>query len=461
MTQSSPSDALGLKVLIADDEPSIRLSLATCVEALGCVTQQSADGPAALAAASRERFDLAFVDVRLGNSDGLDLIPRLRAQSPEITIVVMTAYASVDRAVEAMRRGAWDFVAKPFTPDQVRQAVARAAERRRLLSRVADLEDRLTRAAPDPIRAPDPVAASQSPAFRAVLETLIRAAASDAPVLLRGESGTGKSSLARLIHERSRRAARPFGVVNCPTLTPELLAADLFGHVRGAFTGAVRDQPGIVGTADGGTVFLDEIAEIAPSLQAKLLRFAQYHEYERVGEAVTRRADVRIIAATNRDVEAEVAAGRFREDLLYRLNVVDVVVPPLRDRPEDIVPLAEGFLVLFGQTAGRPLMRLTDPALAALVRHRWPGNVRELRNTMERVAILWNDDEVPAEALPERIRGAGAATPQVGGDFTVDEIEREHILRVLSRHPRPDDAARVLGIDPSTLWRKRKKLGDA
>jgi NtrC-family two-component system response regulator AlgB len=377
-----------------------------------------------------------------------------------MTIVVMTAYASVDRAVEAMRHGAWDFVAKPFTPDQVRQAVLRAAERRRLMSRVADLEERLAMAAPDSFVAADPLVASASPAFRAVIETLVRAAASDAPVLLRGESGTGKSSLARMVHDRSRRAARPFAVVNCPTLTADLLAAELFGHVRGAFTGAVRDQAGRVETADGGTLFLDEVAEIPPNLQSKLLRFAQDREYERVGEPVTRRADVRIVAATNRDVDAEVAAGRFREDLLYRLNVVDVVVPPLRDRPEDIVRLAEGFLLVFGLTAGRPRMTLTAAAQAALQRHRWPGNVRELRNAMERVAILWTADEVPAEALPERIRGSSTATPQVGGDFTLDEVEREHLLRVLTRHPRPDDAARVLGIDPSTLWRKRKRLGD-
>jgi NtrC-family two-component system response regulator AlgB len=456
MTRAEAPDAAGLRVLVVDDEPSIRLSLEVCLEALGCEVRPAGDAAAAAAAADRQRFDLAFVDVRLGGGSGLDLLPALLARSPEMTIVVMTAYASVDRAVEAMRRGAWDFVAKPFTPDQVRQAVARAAERRRLLSRVAELESRLASAAPDPL------VESQSPAYRAAVETLVRAAAADAPVLLRGESGTGKSALARMLHDRSRRAARPFAVVNCPTLTADLLAAELFGHVRGAFTGAVRDQPGRVETADGGTVFLDEIAEIPPNLQSKLLRFVQDHEYERVGESVTRRADVRIVAATNRDVDAEVSAGRFREDLLYRLNVVDVVVPPLRDRPEDVIPLAESFLAFFGRAAGRPRMTLADSARAALARHRWPGNVRELRNAMERVAILWTSDEVPAEALPERIRGAAAPTPQVGGDFTLEEVEREHLLRVLARHPRPDEAARVLGIDPSTLWRKRKRLaGDA
>ncbi|MCG3133199.1 MAG: Alginate biosynthesis transcriptional regulatory protein AlgB [Planctomycetes bacterium] len=444
--------ATDLRVLVVDDEPGISLSLGVCLEAMGCSVVRAESADAACAAADRTRFDLAFVDLRLGAADGLEVLSLLRAKDPDTTMVVMTAYASVDRAVEAMRRGAWDFVAKPFTPDQVRQAVARAAERRRLLARVADLEGRLATAAPDPAEE------SACPAFRAVIETLRRAASSDAPVLLRGESGTGKSSLARIVHDRSRRAARPFAVVNCPTLTAELLAAELFGHARGAFTGAVQDRPGRVETADGGTLFLDEVAEIPPHLQAKLLRFAQDREYERVGDPATRRADVRIVAATNRDLDAEVAAGRFREDLLYRLNVVDVTVPALRDRPEDVIPLAERFLAFFARAAGRPRMVLTDSARATLERHRWPGNVRELRNAMERVAILWTADEVPAEALPERLRGAAAPTPQVGGEFTIEQIEREHLVRVLARHPKPEEAARVLGIDPSTLWRKRRRL---
>jgi NtrC-family two-component system response regulator AlgB len=276
-------------------------------------------------------------------------------------------------------------------------------------------------------------------------------------VLLRGESGTGKGVLARALHAFSPRRERPFAVVNCPTLTDELLASELFGHARGSFTGAVKDQPGRVEAAEGGTLFLDEIGEISPGLQAKLLRFLQERQFERVGETRTRTADVRIVAATNKDIEAEVKAGRFREDLLYRLDVVAVTVPPLRERAEDILPLARRFLGFFGR--GREGKELSPGAERALVAYGWPGNVRELRNAMERAVILSPSRVLEAESLPERIAAHGDGAPVLGGDHTVDEIEREHILRVLARAPTAEEASRILGIDASTLWRKRKKYG--
>ena len=300
---------------------------------------------------------------------------------------------------------------------------------------------------------------SASPRMRAAIDTVLRAAASDVAVLMRGESGTGKGVLARLLHARSARAARPFVVISCPTLSQELLASELFGHAKGAFTGAVRDNPGRVEAADGGTLFLDEIAEIPNALQAKLLRFLQDKEFERVGENRTRHADVRLVAATNRDLEAEVAAGRFREDLLYRLNVVEVHVPALRERTEDILPLARRFAAFFAAAARRRTPEISTDAEQILSAHRWPGNVRELRNVIEHAVMLWPADVIERRALPERMSVADSAPPTIGGDLSLEELEKEHVLRVLARKPTLEEAAEALGIDASTLWRKRKKYG--
>ncbi len=297
---------------------------------------------------------------------------------------------------------------------------------------------------------------SRSPRVRQLFGIIAKAAPRDVSVLLRGENGTGKSVLARQLHALSARSARPFVVVNCPTLSEDLLASELFGHARGAFTGAVKDQPGRVESAEGGTLFLDEIGELPPSLQAKLLRFLQDHRFERVGENQTRLANVRIVAATNRDLEGEVKAGRFREDLLFRLNTIEMEVLPLRDRREDILPLAHRFLALFAEK-GSPPHELSVEAEAALVAYHWPGNLRELRNGMERASILAAGRRIGVEALPDRIAGH-PATALIGGDFSLEEIEREHTLRVLGRTATAEEAARILGIDSSTLWRRREAL---
>jgi NtrC-family two-component system response regulator AlgB len=334
----------------------------------------------------------------------------------------------------------------------VRHIVDEVLQRRALRGRVVELENRLAE------EAPEIDLTSSSPELRAVLDALVPASRSDATVLLRGESGTGKGVLARALHEQSDRRERPFVTVNCPTLSEDLLASELFGHAKGAFTGAVRDQAGRVEAADGGTLFLDEIAELSPALQAKLLRFLQEKQFERVGENRTRVADVRIVAATNRDLDADVAAGRFRQDLLYRLNVVELTVPPLRQRGEDILRLTNRFLAFFAIKAKRPPFVLSPAASQQLLRYAWPGNVRELRNVMERVAILWPAQTVEPSAFPERIRGGAVTeTPSVGGDYTLEQLEREHILRVMMRTKTAEEAARILGIDASTLWRKRRK----
>jgi NtrC-family two-component system response regulator AlgB len=263
------------------------------------------------------------------------------------------------------------------------------------------------------------------------------------------------------MHAESKRRGRPFVVVNCPTLSEELLASELFGHAKGAFTGAIRDQPGRVESAEGGTLFLDEIGELPANLQAKLLRFLQEKVFERVGETRTRRSDVRVVAATNRDLEADVKSGAFREDLLYRLNVIEVKVPALRERREDILPMAHRFLEFFARAVGRATPELSAAAERVLQDYPWPGNVRELRNAIERATILWPSPRLEPQAFPERIAGARDRGPQLGGDFSIEDIERAHILAVLARARSMEDAAAVLNIDASTLWRKRKKYEES
>ncbi len=440
----------GSRVLVIDDEKNIRTTVSVCVEGTGCSATAVASGEAALDELQRRPYDLAFLDLRLGDEQGLELLPRLLAARPELQVVVITAYATFETAVDAIKRGAVDYLPKPFTPLQIRHAVEQAARRRAIATRVARLETELA------AEVPEIDETSEAPPMREILDVLGRAAASDASILLRGESGTGKGVLARLVHGRSRRAGRPFVVVNCPTLSADLLASELFGHSRGAFTGAVRDQAGRVEAAEGGTLFLDEIGEISPGLQAKLLRFLQERSFERLGENRTRTADVRVIAATNRDLGKDVASGRFREDLFYRLNVIDVRVPALRERTEDVPRLARRFLEFFARAAGRPAPELAPDAAAAIVAYAWPGNIRELRNAMERAVILWPGRTLTAEALPDAL-AAHRMAPRLGGDFTLDDVEREHVRRVLERAGTLEEAARILGIDSSTLWRKRKK----
>ena len=441
-----------LRVLVIDDDKNIRVTLSVCLEGMGCEVRGVGNAEAALAALRESAFDLVFLDLRLGPGDGLDLLPLLLAESPGLMIVVVTAYATVDTAVQAVKRGAADYLPKPFTPEQIRHVVEKVATLRRTRRRMLELEQELRESVPEID------VETTSPALRGVLETIARAAPSGAPVLLRGESGTGKGVLARVLHAQSPRRGNPFVVVSCPTLSAELLASELFGHTRGAFTGAMRDRAGRVELAEGGTLFLDEIAEIPPQVQAQLLRFIQEKEFERVGESKTRRADVRIVAATNRDLGKEVADGRFREDLFYRLAVVEVHVPPLRERPEDILHLAGRFVSFFCRAARRREQVLSAAAERVLVSYQWPGNVRELRNAMERCSILWPADVIEPEALPVPSETSAARGPQLGGESSLEEIEREHIRRVLARTATLEEAAQILGIDDSTLWRKRKRF---
>ncbi len=448
------TNAAPLRVLVVDDEKNIRVTLAAYLEGIGCRVMAVATAGAALSALESQTFDLAFLDLRLKEMSGLELLPKFLSISPRLPIVMITAYATIETAVEAIRRGARDYLPKPFNPAQIGHLVEGLAERLHLSRQVEDLKAHLREAVPEV------VLETESPKMRATLEMVARVAPSEISVLLLGENGTGKGVIARWLHAQSQRANGPFVVISCPTLTEELLASELFGHVKGAFTGATRDREGRLEAAQGGTVFLDEVSEVSPGLQAKLLRFLQEKQFERVGENRTRRANVRVLAATNRNLEEEVKAGRFREDLLFRLNAMSISLPPLRERQEDIPMLTRRFLDFFARQARRPTPELSPSALDALLSYSWPGNIRELRNVLERAVTLWPSQVIEPEAFPEQIAYQGSAAPVLGGNYSLELIEQEHILRVLARTSTLEEAAHILGIDASTLWRKRKKYDE-
>ncbi len=442
-----------MHILIVDDEASLRRTLRIALEAMGHKAVEAADRTRALEQLHRQPFDLAFLDLRLGLERGLDLLPEIRHGWPEVDVVVITAYATIETAVEAMRQGALDYLPKPFTPDQLRAILGRREQLHRLQSRVSALEDQVRDIVPEADLK------TVEPAMQRVLDLALKVAPSEAGILLRGESGTGKGVLARVIHSNSRRAAAPFVTLHCPSLSAELLESEMFGHVRGAFTGAIRDTVGKVGLAEGGTLLLDEIGDLPLALQPKLLWLLQEKRYERVGDPNTRTADVRILAATNRKLEEDVAAGRFREDLLYRLNVIELTLPPLRERAEDILPLAEHLLRFFARQSAKTLTGFTDEARAMIRKHPWPGNIRELRNAIERGVILSSGERVGLADLPTQVGAIARPEVEAGGRVTLVQLEAEHIRRVLATAASLDEAASILGINPSTLYRKRLLYG--
>jgi NtrC-family two-component system response regulator AlgB len=426
---------------------------------MGHQVAEAADRDSALRQLEQASFDLLLVDLRLRAESGFDLMEQVVRERSDLAVVIITAHATIDRAVEAMRRGAFDFLPKPFTPAQVRAVLERVERFKGLNRRVAGLEEQIRS------EVPEAVLDSPDPKLAVILEQARRVAPTDATVLIRGESGTGKGVLARQIHAMSRRSAGPFVTVSCPSLSAELLESELFGHARGAFTGAVRSTSGKVAAAEGGTLFLDEVGDLPLPLQPKLLRFLQERRYERVGESQTRPASVRLIAATNRDLEAEAGSGRFRDDLLYRLNVVDLTLPPLRSR-SDLLDLADYLLTFFSRQTGRRIEGFSPEARAALLSYSWPGNLRELRNALERAVLFVSTHQIELDDLPGRIstaapgpRPLGAGPVEVGGPVTLEELETEHIRRILIATETREEAARILGIDPSTLYRKRKQFG--
>jgi NtrC-family two-component system response regulator AlgB len=442
-----------MRVLIVDDEPGIRKTTRIAVETGGHVAAEAANGLRALKALEEENYDAVFLDLKLGADDGLEVLAKLLKVQPTLAVVIFTAYANIATAVEAMRRGAFDFIPKPFTPDQIRAVLAKVEKARVLETRVRALESELARESP-----PIDLDATE-PATQRALQIAFKAAESAASILILGPSGTGKSILARELHRRSPQRDAPFVTISCPSLSRELLESELFGHVKGSFTGAVADAFGKVAAAEGGTLFLDEIGELSLEIQPKLLRLLQEREYERVGEARPRRASVRVIAATNRNLAEEVKAGRFREDLFYRLNVITVALPGLHERPGDLARLAENYRKFFAGRLGKKITAFSPAALNAFAGYRWPGNLRELRNVVERATILAAGETIELCDLPEDFGAPGDVNIAVGGRVTLDALEAEHLRRIVALSRNLDDAARTLGIDPATLYRKRQKLG--
>ena len=409
-----------MDILIVDDEQSIRLTTSVALESEGHYVETAEDGDSALRRLKEEDFQLVFLDLRLGDEDGLVILQNILKQNPRQLVTIFTAHASVATAVKATQLGAFDYLEKPFTPDQLRAILAKAHKALQTQTEVVRLQETVQELKSEVKHNTPPLQFdSEDERTRVEVETLFRAAASPASVLILGESGTGKSVIAREVHDRSHLRDKPFVTVSCPSLSKELLESVLFGHIKGSFTGAVKDTWGKVHAADGGTLFLGEVGELPMEIQPKLLRLLQEREYERLGENKVRESNVRIIAATNRDLAACVAARTFREDLFYRLNVISVTVPPLRERRSDLVRFANDYLSFFSKQMGRKIEGFSETGRQVLIRHSWPGNLRELRNAIERAAILARGSKIEAEDLPIPVSADAPAASQPSGEHAV------------------------------------------
>ncbi|HTB22439.1 MAG TPA: sigma-54 dependent transcriptional regulator [bacterium] len=447
--------ALPLRVLLVDDDLNIRKLLALSLAEMGCEVEPVDGVAAALKQIQAGGLDLVLTDLRLGHRSGLDLLAAAPSHGEAPLFVVMTAYASFDNAVEAVKAGAFDYLAKPFGNAQLEHLLAKVRTVVELRRENRYLRERRGR--------PDFFAGMLSPAVRRLEDFVRKVSPVDETVLLVGESGTGKTELARVIHTRSPRAQGPFVTVFCSTLAEGVLESELFGHARGAFTGAVSERAGKFETAQGGTLFLDEIGELSSSAQARLLRFLQDKVIERVGSNQPVPVDTRIIAATNRNLTEAVAEGRFREDLYYRLNILECSLVALRHRLEDIPVLARRFLeeASLGRGRARPL-KLSPQAEALVAAYDWPGNLRELRNVCERLALLCDKEAAGPEDLPESLLASPRKASTLGSPLaprSLEELERGHIEAVLLQEPNQERAAQILGITTVTLWRKRKQYG--
>ena len=442
------------RILVVDDERKMRVVLRSLLELEGHQVEEAADGAEALVAVERRPPDLVLSDIRMPGLDGLTLLKELKAREIPSEVMLMTAHASAQTAVEAMRAGAYDYIVKPFDNDEVLMRVQRLMESKALAQENATLKDELASSS----FALDRVV-GRSEALRAVLQMAEKVAHSDATVLLRGESGTGKEVIAECVHYASARAARSFVRINCGALAENLLESELFGHEKGAFTGATSRRIGIFEAADGGTILLDEVGEMPPNLQVKLLRILENHTFSRLGSLQEIKVNVRVIAATNRDLEEAMHEGVFREDLFYRLNVFPIEVPPLRARREDIVPLGEHFL----KEQGRTLAELSSAARERLEGYRWPGNVRELRNVIERACILSGAGPIQGVDLPDQVRAderPAFAIPIPDEGIDLREVEKDLIRQALAKaEGNKSRAAGLLRITRRTLYSKLEKYG--
>ncbi len=442
-------------ILVAEDEDLMRAILSGLLEDAGYRVALAASAEEALERFTAEDVAVTLTDIRMAGMDGLALLDRVKDIDPEALVVVMTAYSSVDSAVAALRKGAYDYVTKPFVNEDLLQSLRNALRQRELFRENRALRRELDR------RYSFSEIVGTSEALQSVFRLVEKVAATNTNILIQGESGTGKELVARAIHHHSPREGRPFVAINCGALPETLLESELFGHTKGAFTGAVAARPGLLRAAEGGTVFLDEIGEITPAMQVRLLRAVQEHEVLPVGANAPVHFDARIICATNRDLEKEVAAGRFREDLFYRLNVIELHLPPLRERREDIPLLVRHFVARTAAEQSQPEKPFPREAMAAMINYAWPGNVRELQNAVERAFTL-SGDEIDLDSLPPRVReaagGAQAVRDPDGLRPTLAEVERRYLFETMaSVNQDKARAANILGIDLSTLYRKLKR----
>ena len=438
-------------ILIAEDEEITQKHLRSTLEREGHRVTSVLNGLDALAAFEERDFDLLIADIKMPGMTGLDLLPKVKEKHPEVDVIIITGYGSIDSAIEAMKLGALDYVTKPFELEELAMKVRKIFERKALVKENLAFRTILSEQRKISIIA-------KSASMNEILRTIEGLKESECNIFLTGESGVGKSLLAKIIHYTSRRQEAPFLSLNCATLTEELLASELFGHERGAFTGAVKMKQGLVEIADTGTLFLDEISEMAPNLQAKLLKVIEEGEFYRVGGTRTIKVDVRFIAATNQNVKSMIAEGRFREDLYYRLNVMEIFIPPLRERKEDIEPLARFFLEKLLPKSHKKISGITKDAMKIVKEYTYPGNVRELENIIERAIILEKNREITADSLPQSLKMFQIETFEPGDIKTIEALNRAYVERVLDLlGGNKTKAAEVLGISRTSLWRILKE----
>ena len=445
------------KILVVDDEQSHRMMLKAVLNKQGYGVSEADDGSSAIKAVENESFDLILMDIRMSDMDGIAALKEIKKTNPSIPVIMMTAYASLKTAVEALKSGAYDYLTKPLEMEELKILVQKTLEHSRLEEENVLLKERLAD------RFEFSRIIGRSKAMKELFETLSHVVSSDATILIYGESGTGKELVANAIHQNSPRAQKPFIKVSCAALPETLLESELFGHERGAFTGAVGRKAGRFQLADGGSLFLDEVSEMSPATQVKLLRVLQEKEFEPLGSTKTIQVDIRLISATNKDLETEVKEGRFREDLFYRLNVIPVHLPPLRERKEDIPLLAEHFFKIHAEKNKSSLKGFLPKSMDAMIRYEWPGNVRELDNIVERVILLARGEYISPEDLPAPIQGAqerDLSLVSVPPGITLREVEKEVILQTLSNtEGNRTKTAQFLGISRKTLQNKLKEYG--